>query len=69
MGRKANAERLERGYLKVTTENLASWTLLSCEKPSHRINRDTIGFGCVQNILENPAVMHGGVGDLVLPDD
>ena len=27
------AGRFERGYLKVTTENLTSWTLLRREKP------------------------------------
>ena len=33
MGKKANARRFERGYLKVTTENLTSWTLPGREKP------------------------------------
>ena len=33
MGKNANAERFERGYLKITTENLTSWTLLRREKP------------------------------------
>ena len=32
MGKKANAGRLERGYLKVTTENFTNWTLLRREK-------------------------------------
>ena len=27
------------------------------------------GVGFVQNILENPAVMHGCIGNLVLPDE
>ena len=31
--KKANARRFERGYLKVTTENLTSWTLPGREKP------------------------------------
>jgi len=33
MGKEANAGRFERGYLKVTTENLTNWTLLKREKP------------------------------------
>ena len=33
MGKKTNAGRFERGYLKVTTENLTSWTLSGREKP------------------------------------
>ena len=33
MGKKANAGRFERGYLKVTTENLTNWNLPRCEKP------------------------------------
>ena len=33
MGKKTNAGRFERGYLKVTTENLSSWTLSRREKP------------------------------------
>ena len=33
MGKKTNAGRFERGYLKVTTENLTSWTLSRREKP------------------------------------
>ena len=32
MSKKANAGRFERGYLKVTTENLTNWTLLKHEK-------------------------------------
>jgi hypothetical protein len=32
-GKKDNAGRFERGYLKVTTENLTSWTLPGREKP------------------------------------
>ena len=31
--KKANAGRFERGYLKVTTENLTSWSLSRREKP------------------------------------
>ena len=31
--KKANAGRFERGYLKVTTENLTCWIMLRCEKP------------------------------------
>jgi hypothetical protein len=30
---KANAERFESGYLKVTTENLPNWNLSGREKP------------------------------------
>ena len=33
MGKKDNAGRFERGYQKVTTENLTSWTLPGREKP------------------------------------
>ncbi len=33
MDQKDNAERFERGYLNVTTENLTSWTLSRREKP------------------------------------
>ena len=33
MGKKTNAGRIERGCLKVTTENLTSWTLSKREKP------------------------------------
>ena len=33
MGTMANAGRFERGYLKVTTENLTNGTLLRREKP------------------------------------
>jgi len=33
MSQKANAGRFERGYLKVTTDNLTNWTLLEHEKP------------------------------------
>jgi hypothetical protein len=33
MGKKANAGRFERGYLKATTENLSSWILPRREKP------------------------------------
>ena len=33
MGKMANAGRFERGYLKGTTENLTSWTMLRREKP------------------------------------
>jgi hypothetical protein len=33
MGKQANAGRFERGYLKVTTENLTSWTCSRREKP------------------------------------
>ena len=33
MDKKANAGRFERGYLKVTTENLTSWALSRREKP------------------------------------
>jgi len=32
MGKQDKAERLERGYLKATTENLANWNLPGCEK-------------------------------------
>ncbi len=32
MGKKADAGRFERGYLKETTENLTSWTLSGREK-------------------------------------
>jgi len=33
MGKQDNAGRFERGYLKVTTENLTNWILPGCEKP------------------------------------
>jgi len=33
MGKQDNAGRFEGGYPKVTTENLASWTLPRREKP------------------------------------
>ena len=33
MGKKINAGRFESGYLKVTTENVTSWTWLRREKP------------------------------------
>jgi len=33
MDQKANAGRFERGYLKVTTENLANWNWSRSEKP------------------------------------
>jgi len=33
MGKQDNAGRFERGYLKVTTENLPNWNLPGCEKP------------------------------------
>ena len=33
MGKKTDAGRIERGHLKATTENLASWTWLRREKP------------------------------------
>ena len=33
MGKKANAGRFERGYLKVTTGNLTNWNLPGREKP------------------------------------
>ncbi len=33
MGKKTNAGRFERCYLKVTTEKLTSWTLSGREKP------------------------------------
>ncbi len=33
MGKQDNAGRFERGYLKVTTENLTNWNLPRCEKP------------------------------------
>jgi len=33
MGKEANAGKVERGYLKVTTEKLTNWTLLRREKP------------------------------------
>ena len=33
MGKKANAGRFERGYLKVTTEKLTNWNLSRREKP------------------------------------
>ena len=33
MGKKTNAGSFERGCLKVTTENLSSWTLSGREKP------------------------------------
>jgi len=33
MDQKANAGRFERGYLKVTTENLANWNWSGREKP------------------------------------
>ena len=32
-GKQDNAGRFERGYLKVTTENLTNWDLPGCEKP------------------------------------
>ena len=32
-GKQDNAGRFERGYLKVTTENLTNWNLPECEKP------------------------------------
>ena len=32
-GKQDNAGRFERGYLKVTTENLTNWDLSGCEKP------------------------------------
>ena len=32
-GKQDNAERFERGYLKVTTENLTNWDLPVREKP------------------------------------
>jgi len=37
MGKQDNAERFERGYPKVTTENLTNWTLLRREKPPKTI--------------------------------
>ncbi len=37
MDKIANAERFERGGLKATTENLASWTLGGREKPTKTI--------------------------------
>jgi hypothetical protein len=37
MDPKDNAERFERGCLKVTTENLTSWTLSRREKPPKTI--------------------------------
>jgi len=33
MGKQDNAGRFERGYLKVTTENLTNWNLPEREKP------------------------------------
>jgi hypothetical protein len=33
MGKQDNAGRFERGYLKVTTENLTSWISSRREKP------------------------------------
>jgi hypothetical protein len=35
MGKQDNAGRFERGYLKVTTENLTNWNLPEREKPSN----------------------------------
>jgi hypothetical protein len=32
MDKQDNAGRFERGYLKVTTENLSNWNLPGCEK-------------------------------------
>ena len=33
MDKQDNAGRFERGYLKITTENLTNWTLFRREKP------------------------------------
>lgn len=43
MGKKAEGERLEGGYLKnVIAENLSSRTLPGCKKPPDTIKRDAI---------------------------
>ena len=44
MGKQDNAGRFERGYLKVTIENLTSWTLTGCEKPPDTINRGALNI-------------------------
>ena len=44
MGKQDNAGRFERGYLKVTTENLTSWNLPGREKPPETNFRDALNI-------------------------
>ena len=44
MGEKANAGRFERGCLKVTTDNLTSWTLSRRETPPETFFRGALMF-------------------------
>ena len=43
-GKQDNAGRFERGYLKVTTENLTSWNLPGREKPPETNFRDDLNI-------------------------
>ena len=66
MGKKANAGRFERGYLKVTIENLTSWTLSGREKPPKPIFRGALHCPAGQKKIRTGRflrVRHGSVSE------